>query len=174
MANLSIGFGGLGGGLQYPLINGVRHSWSSAEVKVAGQIYYATSVNHGRKRNRTMVRVNHPDPIAKTLGENDYTGDLEMLLAEYNALQAALIQIASNSGLPIGYGDVPFEVQVQYSATGLDTVTIQLLGCTLDSDESGGKQGPDPTIVKSDLSPLKILRNGVDDLGVPLQAPIGT
>lgn len=159
--------------IQYPFVNGVRHSWASVEVKVAGQVFYVTSVNYSRKRNRTIVRENHPDPVGKTKGSNEYSGDIEMLLAEFNALQAALIALANQAGLNGGYGDVFFQVIVQYSENGLDTVTDSILGCTMDSTDAGNTEGTDATKRKFDLAPLKVLFGGQDDLANPLQAPPG-
>ena len=160
--------------LQYPLVNGVRHSWASIEVKIVGQIFYATAVNYSRKRNRTIVRENHPDPVGKTKGSNDYSADIEMLLAEYNALQAALIAAANTQGLNGGYGDVFFQVVVNYSENGLDTITDNILGCTMDSTEASNAEGTDPSKRKFEMSPLKILFNGQDDLASPLAAPPGS
>jgi hypothetical protein len=159
--------------IQYPFINGTRHSWASVEVKVAGQIFYVTSVNYSRKRNRTIVRENHPDPTGKTRGSNDYSADIEMLLSEFNALQTALIQQANQQGLNGGYGDVFFQTIVSYSENGLDTVTDTINGCTMDSTEAGNAEGTDATKRKFDMSPLKILFAGQDDLATPLQAPPG-
>ena len=159
--------------IAYPQVNSVRHSWASVEVKVAGLIFYATGVNYSRKRNRTLVRVNHPDPVGKTRGSNEYTGDLEMLLAEFNALQAALIAQATQQGLNGGYGDVSFDVVVQYTENGLDTVTDTLKGCTMDSTEASNAEGSEPSKRKFELAPLKILFQGQDDLATPLQAPPG-
>lgn len=159
--------------IQYPLTNGFRHSWASIEVKAAGQIFYVTAVNYSRKRNRTMVRENHPDPTGKTVGSNDYSADIEMLLSEFNALQAALILLANQAGLNGGYGNVMFSVVVQYSENGLDTVTDTILGCTLDSTEASNSEGTDPSKRKIELNPLKILYGGQDDLATPLQAPPG-
>lgn len=160
--------------IQYPLVNGLRHSFASVEIKVANQLFYATAVNYSRKRNRTLVRVNHPDPIGKTIGSNEYSADIEMLLAEYNALQAALINRAQQAGLGNGYGDVAFQVVVTYSTNGLDTVTDTIQGCTLDSTEASNAEGVDATKRKFELNPLKILFNGIDDLSVPLAAPVGS
>lgn len=157
----------------YPLINGYRYSWASVEAKVAGQVYYLTSVNYSRKRNRTMVRVNHPDPISKTRGSNDYSADGEFLLSEFNALQAALIAQANQQGLNGGYGDVFFQIVVQYSENGLDTITDTINGCTLDSTEASNAEGTDATKRKVEFNPLKILFGNAEDLSVPLVAPPG-
>ena len=161
--------------IQYPQTNGARHSWVSIEANIAGQIFYITSVNYSRKRTRTMVRVNHPDPVAKTRGSNEYSADCEMLLAEFNALQAALVTQAQNAPGPatVGYGDIQFQVVVSYTENGLDTVTDTITGCTMDTTDASNAESTDPTKRKFDLAPLKIYFNGIDDLGQPLQAPPG-
>jgi hypothetical protein len=149
--------------LAYPFINGVKHSLNSVELKIAGRIYIGfKTINYTRKRNRALVRGNSPDPLAKTIGENEYSADCELYLAEFNLLQ---------SDLGAGYGDIQFPVYATWTQNGFDTITDILLGCNLDSTESNNSQGPDPTVRKFDLSPIKILYNGVDDLAVPLVAP---
>lgn len=160
--------------INYPLVNGVRHSFASIEVKVAGQVYFASAVNYSRKRSRTMAKENHPDPVGKTIGSNEYSADIEMLLAEFNNLQSALIAQAAQQSPPTGYGDVFFTVVVTYSSPGMDTVTDTILGCTMDSTEASNTEGTDPTKRKFELSPLKIMYAGTDDLGTPLGGPPGT
>lgn len=157
----------------YPIVNGFRYAWSSVEIKIAGKVFYATAINYSRKRNRAMVREHHPDPVAKTRGSNEYSADIELHLSEFNAMQAALIAAANQAGLKGGYGDVFFQVVVQYSETNLDTITDTIQGCTLDSTEAAGAEGTDPSKRKCDLAPLKVLFGGQDDLATPLAAPGG-
>ncbi len=147
--------------IQYPLINGVRHSFASIELKLNGQIFIGfKSINYSRKRTRAVVRGNSPDPLGKTIGDNEYTTDAEIYLAEWNLFQSLLGP---------GYGDVFFQVLATYSANGFDTIQDVINGCTLDSTEASQGQGPDPLVRKFDLAPLKILFNGIDDLAAPLK-----
>jgi hypothetical protein len=153
--------------LQYPLIRGFRHGFASINIKFAldsGKIIqmFCKSVNYGRTRSRSLVRGNHPDPIAKTRGENEYKCSVEMALAEYRLLTASIGP---------GYGDKIFSLLVTYGETGFDTVTDEILGCTIDDDDASNSQGPDPLMRKLDLAPLKILMGGVDDLEVPMISP---
>lgn len=152
--------------LQFPLVNGRRHGFASIllKFKFNGQTaqLYCKSINYTRKRNRGLVRANHPDPIAKTIGENEYTGDCELFFAEFMVLKRMLGK---------GYGDKPFTAQVTYGETGFETVTDELLGCTLDSIEASMSQGSDPLVRKCDLAPLKVIFDGDDDLENPLTAP---
>lgn len=149
--------------IPYPLINGVRHSFSSIELKLGTNIFVGfKSINYSRKRTRTIVRGKSPDPLGKTRGTNEYTADCEIYLAEWNALLAQLQAIAP------GYGDVLFTVLVTYSENGFDTIQDTINGCSIDTTEASQAEGPDPLVRKVELNPLKILFNGVDDLATPL------
>jgi hypothetical protein len=153
--------------IPYPLINGVRHDWSSVEAKVGtpvNQIFLALkSLNYKRTRTRGEVRGTSPDPLAKTRGTNAYTADMELPLSE-----AQLLMTLLNGGVN-GYGDVFFQIVVSYTENGFTTVTDTLIACSLDETDASQAQGPEALMRKFTLAPLKILFNGVDDLAVPLQ-----
>lgn len=160
--------------LVYPLVNGFRFAWASVEIKLAGTVFFALECNYSRTRNRQIVYVNHPDPVGKTIGKNEYSGDVTLLLAEYNALQTALIVEATKQSLGTGYGNAFFDVIVQYNENGGDVITDTLKNCTLDQVERSMAEGPDAIKVKITLNPLKIIYNNADDLQFPLTAPVGT
>lgn len=150
--------------LAYPLIRGFRHGFASLKFKFAldgGKTVqvFMKSVNYGRTRSRGWVRGNHPDPIAKTRGENEYRCDVEMPVAEYRLLV---------QDLGAGYGDKIFTLLVTYGENGFETVTDEIEGCTLDDDDSSNGAGPDPLMRKLTLNPTKIRMSGIDDLEVPL------
>lgn len=148
-----------------PLINGVRHSFASVEIKVANLIFVGVKgCDYSRKRSRAQVRGNHPDPIGQTRGENEYEASIEIYLAEFNQLQAALQALGGGKG----YGDVFFDVICTYGENGFDTITDTIRGCSIDSTEASLAQGPDALTRTIDLTPLKILFNQIDDLAVPL------
>lgn len=149
--------------IPYPLINGTRHSFSSIELKLNGNIFIGfKSINYSRSRSRTAVYGNSPDPIGKTRGTNEYTADVELYLAEWNQFMESIGE---------GYGDVFFQVLVTYSENGFDTIQDTINGCTIDGLEVSQSQGSDPLVRKFEMSPLKSLFNGKDDLAVPLVGP---
>jgi len=158
--------------LVFPLVNGLRHAFSSmsfvfkstsgGSVDIPDIRMFLKSIDYERKRDRGEVRANHPDPIAKTLGENTYSASMEVYRAEWNL-------ILSTFGA--GYGDEPFSLLVSWGLSGFETVTDELIGCHFDSSGSGGSQGSDPSVVKVDLNPLKIKFAGLDDLAYPLATP---
>lgn len=157
--------------IPYPDATGARHSWASVKaILPGGTVLGLKTCNYDRKRTRAMVEGTHPDPLGKTVGVNAYTATLDLYLAEWNQLQAALINLASAAG-NVGYGDVFFTVQIQYSANGFDVIQDEILGCTCDATTASQSAGPEPLVRGIDLSPLKILFNGEDDYSPALQAP---
>jgi hypothetical protein len=149
--------------LQIPLINGVRHSFASIELKVNSIIFRGVkAINYTRKNERVFGYGNNSDPLFKTRGKNGYTADLEMYLAEFNYLI---------SSMGPKYGGIFFPVYVTYSENGLDPIQDVILGCTIDSTEANNTESADPLVRKIELGPLKILYNGLDDNPVPLVPP---
>src|SRR5271154_6739125 len=120
--------------IPYPFVNGDRHSFASIEMKLNGQIFLGIkSIDYSRTRNRELVRGTHPDPLGKTVGENDYKASVEVYLAEWNQFQNSLSlggTVGSAVGGAIGglvgglvagvlgggYGSTYFTVTVTYSA----------------------------------------------------------
>ncbi len=152
--------------LSYPAVAGKYYGFSSIVLKLNGLSFRGfKSINYSRKRSRGRVMGNHPDPIAWTRGENEYTGDCELYLPEWNLFQSEL------GGGEDGYGDVPFTVVVTYGENGFDTIIDELIGCHMDSTDASNGQGTDPLVRKFDLNPLKIIFNKQDDLEFPLEAP---
>jgi hypothetical protein len=156
--------------IPYPDSAGARHSWASIKAIIAGQTFLGIKkCDYDRTRSRSVVMGTHPDPLGKTVGENAYTASIDMYLAEWNQLQALLIGAAIDAG--VGYGDFFFDLQIQYTANGFDTIQDDILGCTLDATKASQAQGPDSLVRGIELNPLKILFNGEDDYSPTLQAP---
>lgn len=155
--------------LQVPLINGTAYSFGHIELDIAGLQFTGgfVSIDYDRDRDREMVYSNSPDPVAKTLGENKYTGEAEVFVAWWLALLNTIQAV-----LGPGYGDQMFTTKVSYNASpGLGPPFQDvLLGCNFDSTKAPNKRGTAALTRTIKLSPLKILYNGVDDLANPLQA----
>lgn len=148
----------MAGPILYPLLNGVKHDFTSIEVVFGPHILIGfKSVNYSRTRSRSMVYGTSPDPIGKTRGKNEYKADCEIYLAEFDLVTA----------IP-GYGDIPFTMVVNYSTNGIDTVTDVLLNCTFDTTDASNAEGTDATVRKVELNPTKILFGGKDDMLIPL------
>jgi hypothetical protein len=146
--------------IPYPIVNGARASFSSVELNMNGLIFVGfKGVAYKRTRTRQKVYGNNPDPIGKTQGFNEYTGEAEVYIAEFNYFMV-------NTG--VGWGDVFFNVYVTYTTNGFDTIQDTLISCTIDEVDANATQSPDPLVRKVVFNPNKILFNGIDDNATPL------
>lgn len=142
--------------IQYPLINGVRHDWSSVEFTVQlpnGSpivIVGVTSINYKFEKKGTHVYGTGPKPIGITRGVFTPDGDVEMYLDEFSILVSALGN---------GFADVPITAKISY-AEGDRTYTDTLIGARIAGVEASQSQGADPLKRKLPLTMLDILMNG--------------
>jgi hypothetical protein len=147
--------------IPYPLINGVRHSWSSVEIRVANQIVLGiTEINYSPALDPAVVRGAGALPIGLTLGNMEYDGDFSILLEEFNALQTVLGD---------GMMTVPFDIVPAYDATlgnvqsgGLSVIVDSLLGCRITKIEAAASSGSTDALVrKCTIKYLDLLLNGL-------------
>jgi hypothetical protein len=111
--------------LQYPLVNGDRHSWASVEITVNNlTIGGITAINYEALLDGQPVRGAGPLVIGHTLGQASWTGDFEILLEEWKMLQQTLGP---------GFMQTYFGIRVSYSARGMSTVVDTLDGCRVKS-----------------------------------------
>jgi hypothetical protein len=151
--------------LQYPLINGLRHDWSSIELLANDQLFTGIkAIDYDNAREVGIVRGFSPDMLAQTRGTNTPSCSFELYLAEFNLFLSQLGQ---------GWGDQFFTIQVSYAEEGLDQITDVIIGARLISVAANMSQGSDPLTRKCKIQPTKIKFQGFDDLLTPLAAPPG-
>jgi hypothetical protein len=154
--------------IQVPLTNGVIRSFGHVRLQMAGLEFTGgfKSIKRSRKRSREIVRSNSPDPVGKTLGENEYQCSAGIY---YDWWMNMIQQINNNLGP--GYGDQPFTIFVSYVGTGLVTYTDTIINCTFDTSEADDQQGNAALIREVEFAPTKIYFGGFEDLEDPLVAP---
>lgn len=180
---MSIGFGiglglnfGVGQPLQYPLVNGFAPSWASIEFRpqiLGGAplpvVITIQSVDYEASNNSKEVWGTNPNPLMVTRGQIANTGKCKMLLYEMNQFLIAL-----GAADPTGnsaYGDVFFDVQVQFAEAGGPVITDSLRACRVYKLTQSMSVGADAIMVEADLRPLQILRNGQPMSSAILSAP---
>jgi hypothetical protein len=155
----------LGLPLQYPSTTGARPSFGHIELRIAGYPFVGfKKIDYSRTRSREMVYGAHPDPLGKSLGQNEYKASCELYLPEFQLFLATL----NNAGVTFAYGDTFFDITVTYNAPGFSVVTDTLRACSLDSTDAPNGQGTAALTRTFELNPLKILFGGTDDVTTPL------
>ena len=142
----------------YPLINGLKWDWSSAEISInagAGgsqtfigikELSWTESLEPG------IVRGTSAQKLARTRGEHD--AEATMVMYTEDAMEFL-------STLGDGYGEVSFDITCSWSGPGTPTKTARLEGARIVSKEGGGSQGTDPLEMSFDLDVLKVLEDGL-------------
>lgn len=147
--------------IEYPLVQGERHDFAAIEVTIETEqgpkrFKGFTSVNYSASLEPGQVRGTAARKIGRTLGEATEEGSLEMYVAEWDELRAALGN---------GYMRKVFNVTVTYGADGLPVTTDTLEGCRIKKVDKAHSQGADGLKVKLDLDCMKILEGGLDPIG---------
>lgn len=151
--------------IQYPLINGTRHEWSSVELKIKNQVFVGVKAfDYSDKLEPTKVYGTHAQPIGRTRGVYSAEGSIELWLAEYNELMKLLGP---------GFKEVSFDTVASYSESAFDTITDEILGCRIKGLAASQAQGADALSRKLDLDIMLIRWNGLESIAKPL-AGVGT
>lgn len=159
--------------IRFPFINGVAYSFASINVTLTCEQTKKSvdlanvgflSLNYKRERDRGEPgRGGHPDPLFKVRGQNKYTASIKFYKPVSDYIKTEVL----GGG---GHGDRSFSLTVQFLENGLDTKTDDIRGCTWDSDGSDNGAGTDATQIEVNMSPLKIVFDGEDDVDNPLAA----
>lgn len=148
--------------VQFPLVNGVRHSWTSVECKLAGGVVAGiTEFNYSPKLEAATVRGAGPLPIGTTTGLASYTADFTILLEEFNQFVTTLgpAWMTAFFDFEISYSDEG------YAAAGLSTITDSVRRCRITEVGAAASNGSgDATVRKVTLLPLEMYLNGVSPM----------
>lgn len=147
--------------MQYPLINGFRHDWSSVNLSIDGSQRQLSlqSLSYSNPRSSTAVYGTSPQKIGDTRGTEECKCSIELLFSEYRAFIKKLGP---------GYKDKYFDVTVSFAERGEPTYTDEIIGCRLLDDPFDGAQGNDTFKVKLELTVMRIVKDGLESTDKPL------
>jgi hypothetical protein len=127
--------------LIYPLIDGVRYSWSSIIVNIgADQFLGCKSININEKVEPQKIHGTNQAMIGATAGQYDADGDCEFYQQEADAIVDALNARAANNVKGKGWMNAPLTVQVQYFDDG-QPLRTKKLSVRFTSRTQGGSEG---------------------------------
>ncbi len=146
--------------MDYPLVNGARHEWSSIEVKIKGATTIGIKeMSYNDKLEPSKVYGLHAQPLGRTRGVYTAEASITLLLDEANTLIQALGD---------GFKEVVFDITCAYSEGGA-TITDEIIGCRVKGLDQSLSQGADGAARKFDLDVMYIIWNGKDSLAAPLK-----
>lgn len=150
--------------ISYPLVNGNRFDWSSVEIKFQGEIITGVKdVSYSHTLEPTKVYGTNAQPIGRTRGVYSADGSVTLYKSESKVLRQLLAGGGTN-----GYGEVSFDIIVNYAENGEDPIVDELIGCRIKGEESSHSQGADPLEEKITLDIMFVRRDGQHLVANPL------
>jgi hypothetical protein len=145
-----------------PRVNGNLYSWASIEAKINGETVHGfTSINYADKRTRTKGygQGRHHAPRGRSAGK--YEVDPVKVKAPKDTMQALRASLAAQAGDSRSYGNVEFELVVQYVEEGNTPITVELSRCVWSGESATDDEGPDPLMEEAEFDCMQIRRNGL-------------
>jgi hypothetical protein len=145
-------------------INGNVYSWGSITIKILGERYTGfQSITYADKRSRKKVKGGgkHQAPRGKTRGS--YEAEDSKLKGPIESMQALRTALAKASPDGKSYGDIEFEIDVQFveETSNQTPHLVQLISCHVAGFSSDNQEGEDEMTEECTISVTKILRDGL-------------
>lgn len=143
-------------------VNGNQLSWGSIIIKIDSERYTGfTSVSFSDKRERVKAygAARHHAPRGRSRGK--YTVDPVKLVGWKGSVAALRAALAAKSSDGISYGDVEFDVVVQYVEADEDPQTVEIERCVWSSNSTSDEESADPLKEEIELDAMLIRRNGL-------------
>lgn len=143
-------------------VNGNQYSWGSIIIKLDGGRYYGfTGISYADKRERVKAYGlgRHQAPRGRSRGK--YTVDPIKLTGWKGSVQELREALAVFATDGVSYGDVEFEVVVQYVETGEKPMIVVCERCVITGNSTSDEEGSDPLKEELELDCMLIRRNGL-------------
>ncbi len=142
-------------------VNGNLHSWGSIILRINDDRYYGfTSINYSDSRERVkghgMGR--HHAPRGRSRGK--YTTE-PVTLSGFKGSVQQVRQALADAGDGESYGDVEFQIVVQYVEDDDTPITDELDRCVWVKNTANNEEGPDPLKDEIEIDCMLIRRNGL-------------
>ena len=143
-------------------VNGNQHDFGSITLKINGEPFYGlSSIAYGQKRERSKTQGTgkHRAPRGRTRGKYSASASIAGPVATMEAIRVGLAA-ASDDGK--SYGDVEFELSVQYDEKDDTPITITVHECVVANEDASDDSGSADASEESwELDPMWIDKNGL-------------
>jgi hypothetical protein len=143
-------------------VNGNQHSWGSIVCKVGGERFHgftAIKFADSRERVKAYGMGRHHAPRGRSRGK--YAVEPVALTGWKSSLQALREALAAQAADKASYGNVVFQIVVQYVEPGEKPITVELEDCVWSKNTSADEEGPDPLKEEIEIDCMRIRRNGL-------------
>lgn len=142
-------------------VNGNQLSWGHIIIKIGGDRFYGfTGIAYGDKRERVKAygQGQHHAPRGRSAGK--YTTDPVKITGWKGSIEALRDELAKRSANGLAYGNVEFDIIVQYVGSGEKAMNVEVERCVLVEDTSSHEESADPLKDEISADCMLIRRNG--------------
>lgn len=143
-------------------VNGNMLSWGSISIKLDGERFHGfTKVNYADSRERVKAygMGRHHAPRGRSRGK--YSTDPVVIGGPKGSVQELRQALAARSIDGRSYGDVEFDVVVQYVESDDTPITVEIERCVWTKNTEQHEEGPDPLNEDFECDAHLIRRNGL-------------
>ena len=143
-------------------VNGQVFSFTSLVLKINSVKWHGfTAINYAQKRTRVKLygMGRHGAPRGRTGGK--YEIDPVTVKLAKSSGQQLRRELAQQAPDQKSYGNVEFEMVLQYIDAGEQSVTVEFQGCVIVGESSTNEEGGDPSIEELTLGVMRIVTNGL-------------
>lgn len=143
-------------------VNGNQISWGSAILKLDGDRFTGiTEVSFSDKRERVKAygMGRHHAPRGRSAGK--YTVDNVKIVGWKSSLQIFREQLAARSPDGISYGNIEFELIMEYVELDETPLIVNIERCVWAASNTSDTEGPENLKEDAEFDPMLIRRNGL-------------
>jgi|SoimicMinimDraft_4_1059732.scaffolds.fasta_scaffold11362_2 hypothetical protein len=144
------------------VVNNNQISWGSIILKVRAERFYGfTGISFADKRERVKGygQGRHHAPRGRSAGK--YSVENVKLTGWKASVQQLRQELALQSLAPGGYGDVEFEIDVQYIEADEMPIQVLIERCVWAGNSTSDEESPDPLKEEIEIDCMLIRRNGL-------------
>lgn len=141
-------------------INKNLYSWASIILKVAEERFTGfTAIGYGDKLERSVAY--GMGGLPRGISRGKYTVDESTLTGHTDTVQEVRKALANLSQDKKSYGDVRFQIVIQYVEQDLEPQTVELEDCVWIASNSSPSEGAEALTEDITFQPMRIRRNGL-------------
>jgi hypothetical protein len=143
-------------------VNGNQYSWGSIVLKLDNDRFTGfTGITYADKRERVKAygMGRHHAPRGRSRGK--YSVEPVKLTGWRGSVQIFRQQLALRALDQRSYGDVEFQIILQYIESGELPLTVEIDRCVVTGNNASDEENPDPLKEELEIDPMLIRRNGL-------------
>jgi hypothetical protein len=144
-------------------VNGNIISWGSAVCKIDGERFTGfTAVSYSDKRERVKAYGMGKSQAPRGRSRGKYTVEPVKLTGPKSTFQAMRAKLAAMSADGVSYGDVEFQIVLQYiERDDSESMTVDLEDAVWMSNGSSEEESPDPLKEECEFDIMRVRRNNL-------------